>query len=208
MNSNNNQLRIERPWLLGITILLLCLLVGSDVVHAAKTRIRWDIVSFTSFTPPTFGAGGKASALAQDGSKITLTGSGTFRTAGKSQDVTGGGNWQTFDKGGSSTGSGAYVVTGRVRFDEAPGTIPAAVTDNIADKANARSGLAVLTVMYSDGSEGVLVVSCHLPAGTPDTIFEGITASKGFVDYWNVQAPVDGVDGNRTVFHVNQPPTD
>ena len=36
----------------------------------------------------------------------------------------------------------------------------------------------------------------------PPSIFEGITASKGFVDYWNRVAPVGGVDGNRTLFHV------
>jgi hypothetical protein len=40
------------------------------------------------------------------------------------------------------------------------------------------------------------------PAGSPDTLFEGITASKGFVDYWNRAAPVPNVDGNRTLFHV------
>jgi len=33
-------------------------------------------------------------------------------------------------------------------------------------------------------------------------VFEGVTASKGFVSYWNRQAPVDGVDANRTLFHV------
>src|SRR5262249_28782806 len=175
--------------------------VGSEVAHAAKTKAQWDIVSFTSFSPPTFQAGGKASALAQDGSKITVTGSGTFRTAGKSQNVTGGGTWETRDKDGNLNGSGTYVVTGKVRFDEAPGTLSAAAVDNIADKATAHSGLLALTVMYSDESEGILVVSCHLPAGTPDTIFEGITATKGFVDYWNAQAPAAGVDGNRTVFH-------
>ena len=38
-------------------------------------------------------------------------------------------------------------------------------------------------------------------AGTPNTVFEGITASKSFVDYWNRVAPVPNVDGNRTVFH-------
>ena len=57
-----------------------------------------------------------------------------------------------------------------------------------------------MSIDYSDGSRGILVVSCHL-AGTPDSVFEGITASKGFVDFWNREAPVDGRDGNRTVFH-------
>ena len=65
------------------------------------------------------------------------------------------------------------------------------------------AGLAVLRIQYSDGERGILVVSCHL-AGTPDSVFEGITASKGFVDYFNSQAPIPGVDANRTLFHVRQ----
>jgi hypothetical protein len=75
------------------------------------------------------------------------------------------------------------------------------VIDNIAPIANARAGLAVLRVEYSDGEDGVLTVSCALP-GSPASIFEGITASKSFVDYWNRLAPVPMVDGNRTNFHV------
>jgi hypothetical protein len=38
--------------------------------------------------------------------------------------------------------------------------------------------------------------------GTPDNVFEGITVSKGFVDYWNRDPDVPGVDANRTIFHV------
>jgi len=45
------------------------------------------------------------------------------------------------------------------------------------------------------------VVSCHFN-GTPNSVFEGITASKGFVDYWNRVPPAPGVDANRTAFHV------
>jgi len=186
---------------LAIAVVLLSLLIGGGIVHAAKTRIRWDLTNITG----GISAGGKASALARDGSKITVTGSGTFRAAGKSQDVGGGGNWETFDKDGKSTGSGAYQVTGRIQWVEAPGALPAALVDNIGDKANARGGLAILSISYSDGSEGILVVSCHLPTGAPDTIFEGITATKEFVDFFNAQADAPGVEGNRTIFHVVPP---
>jgi hypothetical protein len=31
---------------------------------------------------------------------------------------------------------------------------------------------------------------------------ESASASKNYVDYWNRVAPVAGVDGNRTLFHV------
>jgi len=164
--------------------------------------VRWDVVHFTSFAPPTFEKGGVASAHANDGSTIMLTGSGTFEV-GEPEEVTGGGMWATFGPSGSMTGKGTYKVRRLIRFDLAPGTIVGTpVVDHIGDKATAHSGLAVLAISYSDGSHGVLIVSCDLPVGTPPSIFEGVTASKGFVDYWNRVAAVANVDGNRTAFHI------
>jgi hypothetical protein len=130
---------------------------------------------------------------------ITLTGSGTFRSnPGHPQDVTGGGTWTTV---GAGAGSGTYKVTGFVSFVLAPGFLT--ITDGVTGvAADARAGLAVLQIAYSDGDEGVLVVSCDLPGGSPPTLFEGITASKGFVDYWNRVAPESSTPfGNRTAFH-------
>jgi len=162
-------------------------------------QFRWDLIS-VNFLTGTVSAGGHDSAKANDGSKITLTGSGTFRSnSGNPQDVTGGGTWETFDSFGVSSGRGTYEVTGLVSFTLADGTFPL-TTDNIGNKADAHAGLAVLQIAFSDGSEGVLTVSCHI-TGTPDSVFEGITVTKGFVDYWNRQAPVAGVNANRTVFH-------
>ena len=51
-------------------------------------RFRWDIIS-VDFATGTLSAGGVASADANDGSKITLTGSGSFRVGDK-DEVTGG----------------------------------------------------------------------------------------------------------------------
>jgi hypothetical protein len=95
-------------------------------------------------------------------------------------------------------------VTGFIKFNVAPGALPPTVIDNIGNAANAHSGLAFLRILYSNGSRGVLTVSCHLPVGSPAGLFEGITVSKDFVDYWNHDLPVPGVDGNRTVFHITQ----
>jgi len=75
--------------------------------------------------------------------------------------------------------------------------------DNIGNPAERSPGLAVLRIQYSDGEHGILVLSCHL-VGTPDSVFEGITASKGFVDYYNSQVSIPGVNANRTLFHVRQ----
>jgi hypothetical protein len=162
-------------------------------------QFRWDIIS-VDFSTGTLSAGGVASADANDGSKITVTGSGTF-APGDNEDVTGGGTWQTFDPTGTSTGSGTYRVSRLVRFDVAPGT-PPLPHDNIGILADNRAGLVVLQVSYSDGSSGILAVSCHLQ-GTPTTVFEGVTASKGFAGFWKREAPpAPPGNANRTTFHV------
>jgi hypothetical protein len=161
--------------------------------HREETRVRWDIIHFTSFNPPTVEAGGRSSATAENMSKITLTGSGTF-VVGDSEEVTGGGTWEVSDESGQLTGSGTYRVTRLVRFDVAPGRPGPALVDRIGDVADLRAGLAYLRIRYSDGSQGILVVSCHLLT-SPDAIFEGITASKDFVDFWGRAGP----DG--TLFH-------
>jgi len=172
------------------------------------TEYRWDLIHLTSQGTNTFlDAGGFDWAKASDGSQITLTGSGTWLTISgheTPQAVTGGGNWATLDESGTnSTGSGTYAVTGGVGFNVVPGNTPTAGTiDSIGSTDDSRSGLLILRVRYSDGEEGVLTVSCHGGGTAPETIFEGITATKGFVGYVDRGKPVGGVDANRTAFHV------
>src|SRR3989442_6280162 len=63
---------------------------------AGNHHMRWDIIS-VNFNTGTVSAGGVASALANDNSKITLTSTGTFRSnPGNPQDVTGGGGWSIY----------------------------------------------------------------------------------------------------------------
>jgi hypothetical protein len=191
-------MKVRRFWPLYLSILLVVLLGSALFVtrtSAASQKYRWDIIS-VNFATGTISAGGHASAIAQDGSTITLTGEGTFNSASNfgNRDVTGGGTWQT------STASGTYQVTSFVSFTVAPGTARQP-HDNIGAIEDQRAGLLFVTIQYSDGSPGVLTVSCDL-IGTPDSVFEGIRVSKGFVDYWNGTAPVPGVDGNRTNFHI------
>jgi hypothetical protein len=207
-------MKIKKRWLLGIGVILLWITATTPVARGQAQHFRWDIIS-ANFSTGTLSAGGIASARANDCSKITLTGSGTFVApaggGGTSSAVTGGGTWETFSGSspcpcnstatGTTTGSGTYEVTGLVRWDLAPGT-PPLPNDNIGNPADNRAGLAVFRILYNDGSRGILVVSCHL-VNTPDSVFEGITASKGFVDYWNRQAPpAPPGNENRTTFHV------
>ena len=175
----------------------------------AAQHVRWDIIHLTpgpGGVGATVNAGGVASAKNNIDDRITLTGSGTFVApsggGGTSSAVTGGGDWTITPVSGGPS-SGTYVVTGLVRWEVAPGVFPATV-DNIGSPADFRAGLAVLRIEYSDGSHGILVLSCH-GAGTPDSVFEGITASKDFVDFWNRLAPSgtpSGPNANRTAFHL------
>jgi hypothetical protein len=154
-----------------------------SMTSGGEQSFRWDLVSIDA--SGNISPGGMGSALAQDNSKITLTGHGTFNE----HDVTGGGTWQIFAPGASSaSASGTYAVTALVRFDVAPGTLSGlGLTDLIGNAADARAGLTILEIRYSDDSRGILVVSCGL-LGTPHNVTEGVTASKGNVDFWNKEA--------------------
>ena len=122
-------------------------------------------------------------------------------SGGPSSAVTGRGNWDTFDLLGTTpTGSGTYQVIGLVRWQAAGGTPPSTI--DLIGGGVRTGGLAVLRIAYSDGEQGILVVSCTGVTADPPNIFEGVTASKGYVDYWNRVAPAGGVDANRTLFHV------
>ncbi len=227
---NNPTRRTNRSITLGAKFALLALLTGIAVTSPAwligrageehhdkkhhgethdGTEYRWDLIHLTSQGTDTFlDAGGFDWAKAADGSQITLTGSGTWVTISgheKPQAVTGGGTWETFDSTGTSTGSGTYAVTGGVAFTLVPLSTPAAGTiDSIGNTDDSRAGLLILRVVYSDGETGVLTVSCHGggPVPAPDTVFEGITTTKGFVAYADRGKPAGGVDANRTAFHV------
>ncbi len=158
-------------------------------------RIRWDLVDLPF--PDVF-PGGDDTASAENGSTLTLTGSGTFRPGHRGQ-VTGGGQWTTTNT--DLPGGGTYEVTELVSWHRAPGSLPPFLVDHIGDPADARPGLAVLRIRYSDGLDGTLFVSCNL-AGSPSSVDEGINASRGFVNFFHPAEPTFGKHSNRTVFHV------
>ena len=185
-------MRNNRRWFrISLTMLALplifALFAGAGGDDHKGTTYRWDIVNIPNSNPPTVFEGGFASALANDGSSITVTGHGTFEPR-EPDEVTGGGAWTTYAPGGTTvTGNGTYRVQQLVRFDLAPGVLTGAV-DNIpgakGDLTDTRAGLMFVRIAYSDGSKGVLVFSCGLD-GSPASILEGVTASKGYTDYWN-----------------------
>src|SRR5881398_2859580 len=192
-------MQTKRLLWLGVPVLVVAALLPMSVSAGGAKHVRWDIIHLVGGAPPgPVTAGGVASASAPDGDTITLTGSGTFvapaGSNGGSGAVTGGGTWQT-----STGGSGSYQVKELVSFVMAnfQASTPA-FTDNIGALSERANGTAVLRIAYSDGSSGVLTVGCHGP-GAPNGIFEGIATTKGYVTYYNVAAPIGGVDANRTI---------
>src|SRR2546429_9511981 len=90
---------------------------------ASNHHMRWDLIS-VNFGTGTVSAGGVASAFANDNSKITLTGTGTFRSnPGNPQDVTGGGGWTTPAPRGPVTRNGTHEGTHLVSYVLAPRTL-------------------------------------------------------------------------------------
>jgi len=194
--------RVGLLWVIaaGISVLPIGVARAAD-----NLKIRWDLIHVAFTTPPTLSPGGHDSAITTDGGKITMTGSGTFSSnSGTPQNVTGGGTWKTFDALGTRSGSGTYEVTRLVGFALVPNVTPPTFNDLICSDCEVHSALAVLAIEYSDGSEGVLVVSCAASGGTPKSVFEGTTATKDFVDYWQPGPHSPGVDANFTSIHILQ----
>ena len=167
-------------------------------------RVRWDLILVgTGCVAP----GGQASASANGGAKITISGTGTFPDARNKcrKDVTGGGTWAvSASDAGCFPGSGTFRVTELLSWTTAGGT-PPLPCDNIGP--NATSGLATLRVKYSNGKTGTLTISCHF-VGSASCVFEGITATMDYEDFWNREAPSTAgpgqpgfQEGNRTNFH-------
>jgi hypothetical protein len=196
--------RNVRFWGLGAVVALAAALMllttfASAASSGGAQHVRWDIISTTGIpaTSP-LNPGGHASATAPDGDTIALTGSGHFvapASGGGNGAVDGGGTWST-----TSDGNGTYQVTALVSWHRANDQADVGFVDNI-DEGTRTNGTAVLEIAFSDGSTGVLTVGCHGP-GAPAGIFEGIATTKGYKTYYNVPAPVPGVDGGRTIFHV------
>jgi len=253
-------MRIANRWVWAIVIGSLSVIGTGSLAFGKAIHGRWDIVSVQGVNVLP---GGVASAMANDGTLITFTGSGTFVApaggqsgihadgdgddlraelggaaerdgpgddvcvgdaadggdrgrghcsgrnghAATSSAVTGGGRWEIQGFLGIGSASGTYWVTGLVRFEPAPGTLPP-VNDLVGNPDEASAGLIVLRLAYSDGSHGILVISSRLVGApdAPDTVFEGITATKGFVDFWRRLPPINFpfFDANRTLFHVRQ----
>jgi hypothetical protein len=195
--------RVLFTLVLGMIVTLSLSVRVPSAFAAGSDSVRWDIINI-DIPLTTVSAGGMAFAAALNPNtlRIRLTGSGTFvapASGGPSNAVTGGGTWETFN-GEVSTGTGTYWVKGLESWTFASFQSPGLI-DLIGDASQRANGNAILRIEYSDGSEGTLGIGCHGP-GAPDGIVEGVIATKGFVTYWNAEAPLPTVNANRSVFHL------
>ena len=190
---------------------ILIMTAAAPLASAQAAHVRWDMIT-PNFAPPvSLNPGGKASATASNTSCITITGSGTFvapASGGSSSAVTGGGTWTVFAPSGVNgtvpatcgttvTSSGTFVVTELVRWEPSTAFAPTGLIDNVGDINEAFGGFAVLRVSYSDGSQGVLTISCNSPHD-PFAVFEGMIVSKGVIQYW-----YPSIFKYFSLFHVN-----
>jgi hypothetical protein len=203
-------MRLSRWAFISLLAALACL--GSGLSAQAsdhETKVRWDIIQLTpSGSSLTVSPGGSSTSIAAlipsqgtgDNSTITLTGTGTFEP-GEPHEVTGGGNWTTATKDGTTIASGTYRVTEFLFWKKSASGIPPGLIDGIGNPADVVTGLAILRIKYSDGEDGIVVVSCNFVPGTAP--FEGTTATKGFIDYSNPTSDPAATTGN-TFFHLMQ----
>src|SRR5437867_12623524 len=106
---------------------LVLVATNAPAAFAQAQHVRWDITN--TIPPPPLPAvvsvGGMASARANDASKITVTGTGTFVApaggGGTSSAATGGGTWMVCNDPMTIGTSGTYDGTGLVRWERAPG---------------------------------------------------------------------------------------
>src|SRR3989441_11255867 len=86
----------NRRWFSGIAVVLFSILASVSVAFGQAAHVRWDIESVQGGNSLP---GGVAAALAEDGSKIVLTGSGTLCAPaggdGTASDATGRGTRET-----------------------------------------------------------------------------------------------------------------
>jgi hypothetical protein len=184
-------------------------LAGPSVVRGQDTKLRWDMISLqfrAPSAPNIVSAGGADSAVNNDATgmpklKITITGSGTF-SPWDPTDVTGGGDYMIRNLKGDVVDSGSYTVTALVSWTLDSPQLPSNV-NNVTNTSpeDFRNGLAIFRIAYSDGSKGVLIVSCAGP-GASENPYEGISVIKGLVHFQVPDVPVANVDANRTVFTV------
>jgi hypothetical protein len=152
-----------------ILILVSGLLVLSPSQMEAQQKANHDTYQFVAGVVPI--VEGPDTAVAPNGSTLTLTGSGMFK-AGPNKGASGGGDYTITNSAGNTVASGMWTVTGILGFvDYGPATpqgLPASL----------HGGKAKLRVSLAGFDNGVLTINCLLGTPPPSNE-EGITLVLG-----------------------------
>jgi hypothetical protein len=70
-------MKSAKATVLGLSIIVM-MTAAAPLVSAQAAHVRWDMISVNFGPPVSLNPGGSATAIASDGSTITITGSGTF----------------------------------------------------------------------------------------------------------------------------------
>ena len=159
---------------------MLFVTLSSAASHGRAQHVRWDIISLVGGNPPgPINPGGHASATAPNGGDtITLTGSGTFVALPAAEGECRHRRRHLDDLQRRKRHVYRYGA-GQLGVRKRPGANPAFI-DNI-DHGTRVDAHAILTIAFSDGTQGVLTVGCHGP-GAPPGIFEGHRDNEGVHD--------------------------
>jgi len=162
-----------RRWLVSALLAFGLLLAASGLATASDANGNHDTYTWVvGETTPS------DTAIAPDGSTITMSGTGTL-TAGPNNTASGGGHYSL-----SSDGSGSWTVTGIQGFvSYGPGTAFPGVF----------GGEAKLDISLDNGDSGVLTIYC-LQGSPPASKEEGITVVLGNGGQFTKQ------DGGNTAF--------
>jgi hypothetical protein len=134
----------------------------SGIASASDANGNHDSYAWTVGFDPPF----SDTAIAPDGSTITMSGSGTFK-AGPGKTASGSGTYSL-----SSGGSGTWTVTGVQGFVSYGNATPQGLPDSFF------GGEVKLRVSLSNGSDGVLTITCLLGSPPPSKM-EGIAVILG-----------------------------
>jgi hypothetical protein len=167
---------MKLKWLLAVSVIAVLVLTPASAALATDANGNHETYKWVvGATTPG------ATAMAPDGSTITMKGHGTL-TAGPGNSASGGG---TFTMSSGSTGTWtATGVQGFVSYGPAPKGFPI---------AGATGGEAKLDVTLSNGATGVLTIICLL-GSPPAAKEEGITVILGSGGQFTQE------DGGNTVF--------
>jgi hypothetical protein len=169
---------MNRLWVTLVIVLFgLFVFTGS----AAATDANGNHDSYFFYIGVTaVGIEGPDVTLAQDGSSVTLVGSGQLH-AGPSKSASGSGTYVLKDATGQTTGSGTWTTTGILGLVSYGNATPEGLPDFLF------GGMTKLEVSLSNGESGVLTVFCTLgipPAG----VDEGVSLNLASGGNYTIQA--------------------